>query len=219
MLIMSEKKYLDEKKYKKTKGILLFIALLIYIVGFSIGGIIIYKNLGFGDMKSIDELKKELEIKKQELISKGITESYDYNNGEAYDLHILNDVLNPNNSFCGTAERNNALTSEYCEKLNRKMHGTMSNIFPGIFVIWTAIILGTPFLLWSRQREILAFQAQQAMPIAQEGLDKMAPNLGNAANKIAKGIRNAGADQISCTNCGGLIDKDSTFCEHCGKKL
>ncbi len=38
-------------------------------------------------------------------------------------------------------------------------------------------------------REIMAYQAQSAMPIAQEGMEKMAPSAGVAAKEIAKGIK------------------------------
>ena len=38
------------------------------------------------------------------------------------------------------------------------------------------------------KREIAAFKAQQNMPVAQEGIEKMAPTIGNAAGEIAKGV-------------------------------
>lgn len=39
------------------------------------------------------------------------------------------------------------------------------------------------------RREMTAFSAQQFMPVAQEGIDKMSPTIGNAAGEIAKGIK------------------------------
>ena len=33
------------------------------------------------------------------------------------------------------------------------------------------------------------FHAQQVMPVAKEGIDEMAPTIGEAAGKIAKGIK------------------------------
>lgn len=41
----------------------------------------------------------------------------------------------------------------------------------------------------SKQREINAFYAQQQMPLAQEGMEKMGPSVGVAAKEIAKGIK------------------------------
>lgn len=39
------------------------------------------------------------------------------------------------------------------------------------------------------RREITAYTTQQVMPVAQEGIEKMAPTIGNAAGEIAKGIK------------------------------
>lgn len=44
------------------------------------------------------------------------------------------------------------------------------------------------FLIGNR-REITAYTTQQVMPVAQEGIDKMAPTIGNAVSEIAKGIK------------------------------
>ncbi len=41
----------------------------------------------------------------------------------------------------------------------------------------------------ARKRDIMAFEAQQAMPIYREAVDEMAPTMGNAAGEIARGIR------------------------------
>ena len=38
-------------------------------------------------------------------------------------------------------------------------------------------------------REITAFMAQSQMPVAKEGIEKMAPSAGKAAKEIAKGIK------------------------------
>lgn len=39
------------------------------------------------------------------------------------------------------------------------------------------------------QREITAYTTQQVMPVAKEGIKKMAPTIGDAAGTIAKGIK------------------------------
>lgn len=38
-------------------------------------------------------------------------------------------------------------------------------------------------------REINAYMAQQQMPVAKEGIEKMAPSVGVAAKEIAKGVK------------------------------
>ena len=45
------------------------------------------------------------------------------------------------------------------------------------------------------RREMMAFTAQQAMPVAQEGVEKMAPTAGVAAKEIAKGIKEGLKDE------------------------
>ena len=56
-----------------------------------------------------------------------------------------------------------------------------------------AIFAGCAFALvvyfMAKGREINAFYAQQQMPIAQEGIEKIAPSVGIAAKEIANGIK------------------------------
>lgn len=51
------------------------------------------------------------------------------------------------------------------------------------------IMIPLPTLLTAFARDIAAFQAQQAMPVAQESIEKMSPTMGNAAKEIAKGVK------------------------------
>lgn len=44
-------------------------------------------------------------------------------------------------------------------------------------------------------RDITAYYAQQQMPLAQEGIEKMAPSVGVAAKEIAKGIKEGIKDE------------------------
>ena len=41
----------------------------------------------------------------------------------------------------------------------------------------------------AKRRGIYVFQVQQVMPVAKEGINEMAPTLGNAAGEIAKGVK------------------------------
>mgnify|MGYP003311132935 CR=1 FL=1 len=73
----------------------------------------------------------------------------------------------------------------------------------------------------ANQRQIMAYQVQQGMPIAQEGMEKMSPTMENAAKEIAKGIKEGLSDdeKVYCKHCGAQIDADSNFCNKCGKQL
>ena len=47
---------------------------------------------------------------------------------------------------------------------------------------------GLGLFTMANQRKISAYMLQQRMPIVQEGIEKMAPTVGNAAGTIAEGI-------------------------------
>ena len=51
------------------------------------------------------------------------------------------------------------------------------------------------------KREIAAFKAQQNMPVAQEGIEKMAPTIGVIAKDVVKGINEAKIEQTKCPEC------------------
>lgn len=57
---------------------------------------------------------------------------------------------------------------------------------PGLFLTFVGLMVR--FLIGNR-REITAYTVQQTMPIAKEGIEEMAPVIGNAAGEIAKGIK------------------------------
>lgn len=59
-------------------------------------------------------------------------------------------------------------------------------IFPGVFI--TIVGCMVRFIV-ANQRNIAAYHAQQMRPVAQEGIEKMAPSAGVAAKEIAKGIK------------------------------
>ena len=58
-------------------------------------------------------------------------------------------------------------------------------IFPGIFI--TLVGCMVRFIV-ANQRSIMAYQAQQVMPVAKEGIEKMAPSVGVVAKEVAKGV-------------------------------
>lgn len=51
------------------------------------------------------------------------------------------------------------------------------------------IVVGAILMFVAHRREIKAYTVQQVMPVAQEGIEKMAPTIGKAAGEIAKGIK------------------------------
>lgn len=229
--------------------------------------------------KEIERLKSELEEKepklteettkltkkKNELIAKGVKQSFDYNKGEAYDLYILDNALNLGYNSCWNDKyAKNDLTKEYCslrndvENLQKKIETKQNYISSGKAATETEeensrleqkaswdlssnkasfmsyIVFAIPAFMFpamialflfmtAKRRHIMAFTVQQTMPIAQEGIEKMSPTIGKTgkiiAKEVVKGISEAKDNHIKCKYCGELSDKDSTYCESCGKKL
>ena len=59
-------------------------------------------------------------------------------------------------------------------------------IFPGVFITIVGCIVR---FLVANQRSITAYQIQQMRPVAQEGIEKMAPSAGVVAKEITKGVK------------------------------
>lgn len=219
---MNERKYLNEENYQRGKKKVMAIALIVLVIGLLIGGSLIFTGIKkqsdvnskySSDSKaSISEQlateKQKLENKKSELTSKGIT--YDafteYDAGEAYDLKIITNVLDPSFNNCNFDEyKNNSITSKYCSLKNELDNNTDFNkgfdsfgsipffMFGGFIIMATFIISGFIFILGKR-REIVAFTTQQVMPVAKEGIDEIAPTIGNAVGEVAKGIKKGLSD-------------------------
>lgn len=154
----------------------------------------------------IDNEEQSLKAQKEELINKGV--KYDiftnYTDEEAYALKILTEVLDPSFNRCSFNEyANNDLTKKYCS-LNKELEKAelmdvdfeksfnASSSIPyfiiGGFIIIASVMISGSIYFFAKRREILAFSTQQVMPVAQEGIEKMAPTIGKAAGEISKGI-------------------------------
>ena len=242
-----------EKKLLKLSKIILIVAICLSASIITVGIINTNKNSAdeiviqkvdyVGDTKKeIEQLKKQLtekqpkliqetEIlttKKNELLAKGIEQSFDYNKGESYELYILDTVLDPGYNSCWNDKYSkNALSKEYCllkndiedieekietkekyissgraesdtkeknERLKKEAEWELSSdklsIMPYIPLVISAFMfpgmIALMLFITAKRRSIMAFSAQQAMPVAQEGIEKMAPTIGKAGANIAK---------------------------------
>ena len=187
---MEENKYLNEKNYQKAERAITLLAILILIIGFSIGGFLIYKGVAKPNLAKVDELKIKLENKRQELENKGLRFSAftKYTDGEAYDLKIITNALDPSFNHCFSDEyKNNSLTKEYCKAKNSTgEEATSLKIVFGVFICIISCMVSGIMFMGVNARKINAFQVQQAMPIAKEGLEEMAPVIGKVGATIAK---------------------------------
>lgn len=196
---MAENKYLNEEKYQKAEKSITLVAILILAIGLCIGGFLIYKGVAKPGTSKVEDLKVQLENKKSELEAKGIkfSSTTEYSDGEEYDLKIITNALDPNFDNCAFDEyKNNSITKEYCVAKNSTGEfASTGSIMLGVFIcIATCMISGFVFI-FAKQRHIVAFQAQQVMLVAKEGIDEIAPTIGNAAGEIAKGIKKGLEDE------------------------
>lgn len=182
---MEEKKYLNEETYQKSKSKLKTVAIIVLIIGLLIGGGLI----ATGVIKSnaakltteeisrvqtlIDSYDSQLSSlkaqKSQEFLNNGHSEKY-YNldneiNKIIDKIHELEDSLDKDTSWL-----------------------VIFYIFGGFIVICTFMV-SCIISANANGREISAFYAQQQIPIAKEGIEKMAPSVGNVAKEITKGIK------------------------------
>ena len=187
---MTENKYLNEEKYQKAEKSITLAAILVLVVGLCIGGFLIYRGVAKPGNSKVESLKVQLETKKRELEDKGIRFNTfaKYSDGEAYDLKIITNALDPSFNHCAFDEyKNNSITKEYCSAKNSTGHfaSTTSTMFGAFICIATCMISGYIFMI-AKRRHILAYQVQQVMPVAQEGLEKVAPTIGKAGASIAE---------------------------------
>ena len=115
-------------------------------------------------------------------------------------ISVIKKALDESFNYCRFDEtKNNALTSNYCslklqlndlnEVFGKSFESTKSIPFFifGVFVIiGSCTICGSLYLSLVKRREIMAYGAQQVMPVAQEGIEKMAPTIGKAGASIVK---------------------------------
>lgn len=131
----------------------------------------------------IEELEKSIlsDQKTISLIEKAMDESFSYYKFEEYKNNPLTA------KYCSLRQELNGLNSELGEALNSGKY-VLFYIFGAFVIFITCAISGIIFTI-SKRREIMAFSVQQVMPVAQEGIEKMAPTAGKVAKEIAKGIK------------------------------
>ena len=194
---MKNNVHLNEENYQKTEKKISFAAILILIIGLCIGGYLVYNGIAKPNSSKVESLQETLEEKKKELEDKGIKESSNYNDGEAYDLYILNNALDPSFGYCSFNEyKNNSITKEYCSAKNSvDDFASSGSIMIGAFICIASCMISFAVFMFAKGRKVAAFTTQQMMPIAKEGIDEIAPTVGNSFGEIAKGIKEGMKDE------------------------
>lgn len=209
---MNNKEYLNEEKYQKTSKKLFYIGIGIIALGIVIALYIIITNLITTDkndkpnkeklQQQLNQLKTKLETRYEELESNGVKISWNYRDKDGYEMYLIDEALEPTTSPCNSiaGDSNNETVKEYCNikeqiyDLDNSFDDFDDNTFlidisPAFIILMPCLAFGTMFILSAKRREITAFQVQQVMPVAQEGIEKMSPTMGNAAKEIAKGVK------------------------------
>ena len=183
---MENNEYLNEEKYQRTKKKINNIAKIVLLIGILIGVSLIMKGINYQKdinekysdetklsiTEQIENEKQNLETKKLQIEQKGI--KYDsfakYTDGEAYDLKLIVNVLDPSFSYYRFDEyKNNPITAKYCllkEQLNEVNNefnigfetskGLPFYMFGG-FIILTSCMISFAITMITKRREITAF--------------------------------------------------------------
>ena len=124
-------------------------------------------------------------------------------------ISVIEDAIDESFNHCNFSEaKNNTYTSKYCSlktELAKKTleignldsefsdfnkgfdsHDSIPFYIFGAFVIIASGMIAFSVFMIAKRREIMAFSVQQVMPVAQEGIEKMAPTIGKAGASIAK---------------------------------
>lgn len=176
-------KYLNEEQYQKTKKKLIKIANIVIVIGvilaltLLIAGIVKKSNSGKTTEfdNQINALKQEISILDEqinnEFMDNGLSSKY-------YELDRQRDT------------KQSQLTDLEMDKFDKENNKSYIGFFGGVafVVVLFGGIAGSLYFIAYR-RNITAFTVQQTMPIAQEGLQEIAPTLGKVSEEIYKGIR------------------------------
>lgn len=95
-------------------------------------------------------------------------------------------ISNSNSNMNGQVDQFENIFNSASDKISKARY-TPYYMIGGFIVVASCMISGSIYLI-TKRREIMAFTAQQVMPVAQEGIEKMAPTVGNAAGTIGKSI-------------------------------
>ena len=145
------------------------------------GGLVIFLDKPFkvGDIVSINEkgLERLKNIKNEAKVGPfEIIESINCFND--YKIRSLNNQLSD-------------MSSDFNKEFDS--FGSIPFYMIGGFIIVASSMIAFSIFMFTKRREIMAFTAQQVMPVAQEGIEKMTPTVGNAVGTIgkelAKGIK------------------------------
>ena len=214
---MNNKEYLNEEWYQSAKKKVKKVAFIILIVGILIGiGLIAAGVITQNNAKKVNEQRKQEALKEsQKQVDEAnkrlreittekekLNSEYDAKNQECDSLNMRDSDWYSKVNQCHReasaikSKITDLKTEEF--KLNNNDYTVYYKpilqikyfilYFTGAGVMGISLIISGSVYFFTMKREIVAFKTQQVMPVAQEGIEKMAPTVGNAAESIAEGI-------------------------------
>lgn len=195
---MEQREFLSENKYQKTKKMLTMVAAVILLIGLGIGGALI----ATGVMKANERKMAEdaAVAKLQEEIDELAVE-LEENQVKLSDLEGQEVDMRDDNWFATQkriADLKMVIAGQEAELKTKEFDlehgmatigvngGQMGYYVGGGMVILFMGMIALIIFMTAKRREMLAFSAQQTMPVAQEVMTKMAPTIGAAAGEMAK---------------------------------
>lgn len=117
-------------------------------------------------------------------------------------ISAIETALSDSMSACSfDTTTNNSYTKEYCSiknsledassSFNKKFdsHNSIPYYMFGGFLIVASFMIAVSIYTFAKRREILAFSAQQVMPVAKEGIEKMTPTVSKSVEEITKSVK------------------------------
>ncbi len=194
-----KKEFLTEENYERGKKKVMTIAIIVLLLGLLIGGSLIATGIikssqvptASSTERSKETIQSEIDSLNSELATLKAQKNQEFKtNGFSEEYYRLDNEIQTKQSKVTDLETE-------IWKADSGFNSTKDSISKakyvpfymfGAFIIISSCMISGAIFLFAKRREITAFTAQQVMPVAQEGIEKMAPTVGNAAGSIAQGI-------------------------------
>ena len=185
-----ENKYLNEERYQRGKKKLVLISLIILILGIILGSGLILMGIEKKNTVKIESQTRltEIEKEKSELNAQITSKNYECDSLNMMDPNWYSDVNKCNSESMELTKKLNDLKSEEFDLKNNDGEAYNLLCVLGGMVILAGCGISFVIFMFTKRREIMAFSAQQVMPVAKEGIETMAPTIGTVGKEIAKGI-------------------------------
>ena len=193
---MEKKEYLDEKKYKRTSNIFLFMGIGFMLVAAVVLLVALFPMISGKEealSRQLEQLRPGLEERYAELEAMGAEESTDYKDKEGFEMEQIGIALNPKYKYCEQVSTyaKNDTTREYCDIKSQiyDINEPFRKIVGALFVVLPCFGIGLALLIFAKRRNMMAYGIQQVMPVAQEAVEKMTPTIAKSAGRVAKGVK------------------------------